>query len=45
MDARVTELHCIMPIANVASVMNDGILSHEQAANPSFSHFRGQPVS
>jgi hypothetical protein len=32
MDARVTELHCIMPIANVASVMSLGILSHEQAA-------------
>jgi hypothetical protein len=32
MDARVTELHCIMPIANVASVMNHGILSHDQAA-------------
>jgi ssDNA thymidine ADP-ribosyltransferase, DarT len=32
MDARVTELHCIMPITNVASVMNRGILSHEQAA-------------
>ena len=32
MDARVTELHCIMPITNVASVMRLGILSHEQAA-------------
>jgi hypothetical protein len=32
MDARVTELHCIMPIANIASVMHEGILSHERAA-------------
>lgn len=32
MDPRVTELHCIMPIANVASVMERGILSHELAA-------------
>lgn len=32
MDARVTELHCIMPIGNIASVMHHGILSHEQAA-------------
>ncbi|MDO8436566.1 MAG: DUF4433 domain-containing protein [Nitrosomonadaceae bacterium] len=29
---RVTELHCIMPIANAPSVMTNGILSHEQAA-------------
>lgn len=29
---RVTELHCIMPIANMASVMAHGILSHEQAS-------------
>lgn len=32
MDPRVTELHCIMPINNVASVLQHGILSHEQAA-------------
>jgi len=32
MDPRVSELHCIMPIANVTSVMQHGILSHEQAA-------------
>jgi hypothetical protein len=32
MDARVTELHCIMPIANVASVMERGILSYERAS-------------
>lgn len=32
MDPRVTELHCIMPIVNVASVMQHGILSNEQSA-------------
>lgn len=32
MPHRVTDLHCIMPIANVPSVMVHGILSHERAA-------------
>lgn len=32
MPHRVTELHCIMPITNVPSVMRYGILSYEQAA-------------
>jgi len=32
MPQRVTEFHCIMPIANVPSVMVHGILSHERAA-------------
>lgn len=32
MDARVTELHCIMPIGNITSVQQNGILSHELAA-------------
>ena len=32
MPLRVTELYCIMPIANVASVMVHGILSHDEAA-------------
>jgi hypothetical protein len=32
MDPRVVELHCIMPIANVPSVLQNGILSHERAA-------------
>ena len=31
MDPRVTELHCIMPMANIGSVMAHGILSHERA--------------
>lgn len=33
MPHRVTELHSIMPIANVASVMAHGILSHARAAS------------
>ena len=32
MDPRVTELHCIMPIGNVPSVLEHGVLSHERAA-------------
>jgi hypothetical protein len=32
MPHRVTELHNIMPIANIPSVLRHGILSHEEAA-------------
>lgn len=32
MSHRVVELHNIMPLANIPSVLNRGILSHEQAA-------------
>lgn len=32
MDPRVTEFHCIMPLANITSVLAHGILSHERAA-------------
>ena len=32
MDPRVTELQCIMPIGNVPSVLQHGILSHEDAS-------------
>ncbi len=32
MDPRVTELQCIMPVDNVASVLQHGILSNEQSA-------------
>lgn len=32
MPVRVTELHNIMPIANIPSVLAHGILSHQQAA-------------
>ena len=31
MDPRVTELHCIMPMANIGSVLTHGILSYERA--------------
>jgi hypothetical protein len=36
MSHRVVELHSIMPIANISSVLQYGILSHEQAAK--FKH-------
>jgi hypothetical protein len=32
MDARVTELHCIMPLENIPSVLQHGILSNERSA-------------
>lgn len=32
MPQRVTELHCIMPIGNVPSVIQHGLLSYERAA-------------
>ena len=32
MSHRVTEFHCIMPIANIPSVLEYGLLSHEQAS-------------
>lgn len=32
MDPRVTEFQCIMPMANIPSVLKHGILSHERAA-------------
>ncbi|WP_111267658.1 DUF4433 domain-containing protein [Marilutibacter maris] len=31
MDPRVTELHCIMPMGNISSVLVNGILSYERA--------------
>jgi hypothetical protein len=31
MDQRVKEFHCIMPVANIPSVLKYGILSHERA--------------
>jgi hypothetical protein len=33
MDARVTEFHCIMPLENIPSVLEHGILSHERMAS------------
>lgn len=32
MDRRITELHCIMPMANIQSVLANGILSYERIA-------------
>ncbi len=32
MHPRVTEFHCIMPLENIPSVMEHGILSHERVA-------------
>jgi hypothetical protein len=43
-DPRVTELHCIMPIANIPSVMNRGILSYERAAKIQHRSVALQPV-
>ena len=44
MDPRVTELHCIMPTANMASVLEHGILSYERAARLLHSSVALQPV-
>ena len=44
MDPRVTELHCIMPIANIGSVMAHGILSYERAARLAHHSVALQPV-
>lgn len=44
MDPRVTELHCIMPIGNLVSVMKLGILSHERAAKLPHHSVALQPV-
>jgi hypothetical protein len=44
MDPRVTELHCIMPIANLPSVLANGILSYERAARLQHASVALQPV-
>jgi hypothetical protein len=44
MDPRVTELHCIMPIANIGSVKAHGILSYERAAKLDHHSVAMQPV-
>jgi len=44
MDPRVTELHCIMPMANAASVIANGILSYERAARLPHHSVALQPV-
>jgi hypothetical protein len=43
-DPRVIELHCIMPMANVPSVMDRGILSYERAAKLQHHSVALQPV-
>jgi hypothetical protein len=43
-DPRVTELHCIMPIANLGSVMTHGILSYERSAKLPHRSVALQPV-
>lgn len=44
MDPRVTELQCIMPMANIRSVLAHGILSYERAAQLSHASVAMQPV-
>jgi ssDNA thymidine ADP-ribosyltransferase, DarT len=44
MDTRITELHCIMPIANISSVLAHGILSYERAAKLKHASVAMQPV-
>lgn len=44
MDPRVTEFHSIMPIENVASVMEHGILSYERAAKLPHRSVALQPI-
>lgn len=44
MDPRVTELHCIMPIGNVPSVLARGILSYERTAQLQHTSVAMQPV-
>src|SRR5882672_8451887 len=44
MDPRITELHCIMPMANIGSVMMHGIVSYERAAQLAHHSVALQPV-
>ena len=44
MDLRVTELHCIMPMDNIASVLAHGILSYERASKLKHHSVAMQPV-
>lgn len=44
MDPRVTELHSIMPMVNVASVLAHGLLSYERAAKLPHHSVALQPV-
>jgi hypothetical protein len=44
MDPRVTEFQCIMPIVNLGSVLEHGILSYERAARLPHRSVAMQPV-
>ena len=44
MDPRVIELHCIMPMVNIGSIMTHGILSYERAAKLAHHSVALQPV-
>ncbi len=44
MDPRVTEFHCIMPIENLGSVLQRGILSYERATKLPHRSVALQPV-
>lgn len=44
MDPRVTEFHCIMPMANIPSVLTHGILSYERTAKLAHTSVAMQPV-
>jgi hypothetical protein len=43
-DTRVTEFQCIMPIANIASVLQHGIVSNEHAEKVQHVSVALQPV-
>jgi hypothetical protein len=44
MDSRVTELQCIMPMSNIASIQANGILSYERASKLTHKSVAMQPV-
>jgi hypothetical protein len=44
MDSRVSEFHCIMPMANIPSVLKHGILSYERMAKIAHESVAMQPV-
>jgi hypothetical protein len=44
MDPRVVELHCIMPMANLPSVLEHGILSYEGVSRLQHASIAMQPV-
>jgi hypothetical protein len=44
MDPRVIELHCIMPMDNIPSVLEHGILSYERAAKLKHHSVAMQPI-